>query len=728
MDDPTSPIYGTPGYQAPEIAETGPTVASDLYTVGRTLAVLCTDFRGFQSTYRYTLAAAGRRAALRRGTTRCTASCERATAPNPDERFQTAEEMADQLARRAARGRRRTRPAAGARAEHALHPRAARLRPRPTGARCRRRSSSADDPAAGFLASLGAAEPDELVEPLRSAPRPDDRGRPLAGARAPRGRAARRGRAVLDADRAADPWEWRTAGTAGSLRSRRRPAPRRPSRSERVPRVARRARAQARARRARRVARRPRRRRRSGTRSCRAPTPPSRPPPSAWPAAAWRSATTPAPSPPTSGSRNVERLRRRAGRRGPRLLDGDGRRPIRRRRRAAAIVERVAARARSARPTHRRGPRGRAAPRRDGGLDGAARRRVLGLRAHRARRPRSASSRPTARSARHAATTAERIALVDRANRCDRGRSYERRARACAARSAARRRWPTTGSARRAARRWSTAAGRATRDHVEIDAGVAAGVSATAGGAPAQRGRPVPRPQRRRCGRGGLRRRLVVGARRRRRRCRATPRAARSPAAVRGRDDRGRRRRRSTPASPTARERRARRAVDASPATTWRAVVHVVAAVWDGATVTVGWVGDSRAYWIGATSARQLTADDSWAQEQVDAGRDAAARRPRPIGARTPSPAGSAPTRPTARRARVASDPTGPGRLVGVLRRSVELRATTPNAGRAAGASPPDGVAARRRPRARRRALGRGGHDNITVAVIDCPHRTGGEP
>ncbi|WP_425584358.1 tetratricopeptide repeat protein [Tsukamurella soli] len=33
-------IYGTPGFQAPEIATTGPTVASDVYTVGRTLAVL----------------------------------------------------------------------------------------------------------------------------------------------------------------------------------------------------------------------------------------------------------------------------------------------------------------------------------------------------------------------------------------------------------------------------------------------------------------------------------------------------------------------------------------------------------------------------------------------------------------------------------------------------------------------------------------------------------------
>ncbi|WP_415842954.1 tetratricopeptide repeat protein [Nocardia ninae] len=33
-------LYGTPGYQAPEVTSTGPTVASDIFTVGRTLAAL----------------------------------------------------------------------------------------------------------------------------------------------------------------------------------------------------------------------------------------------------------------------------------------------------------------------------------------------------------------------------------------------------------------------------------------------------------------------------------------------------------------------------------------------------------------------------------------------------------------------------------------------------------------------------------------------------------------
>ena len=36
--------------------------------------------------------------------------------------------------------------------------------------------------------------------------------------------------------------------------------------------------------------------------------------------------------------------------------------------------------------------------------------------------------------------------------------------------------------------------------------------------------------------------------------------------------------------------------------------------------VTVGWLGDSRAYWLGADGNRRLTTDDSWAAAQVEAG------------------------------------------------------------------------------------------------------------
>ena len=44
-------LYGTPGYQAPEIVKTGPTIATDIYTVGRTLAALTLNLRTRKGRY-----------------------------------------------------------------------------------------------------------------------------------------------------------------------------------------------------------------------------------------------------------------------------------------------------------------------------------------------------------------------------------------------------------------------------------------------------------------------------------------------------------------------------------------------------------------------------------------------------------------------------------------------------------------------------------------------------
>ncbi len=51
IDDDESAIYGTVGYQAPEVAQVGTTVASDIYTIGRTLVVMMMEFRGYQTKY-----------------------------------------------------------------------------------------------------------------------------------------------------------------------------------------------------------------------------------------------------------------------------------------------------------------------------------------------------------------------------------------------------------------------------------------------------------------------------------------------------------------------------------------------------------------------------------------------------------------------------------------------------------------------------------------------------
>ncbi|BAY25814.1 protein-serine/threonine phosphatase [Calothrix sp. NIES-2100] len=46
----------------------------------------------------------------------------------------------------------------------------------------------------------------------------------------------------------------------------------------------------------------------------------------------------------------------------------------------------------------------------------------------------------------------------------------------------------------------------------------------------------------------------------------------------------------------------------------------IVAAIVHNHTATIGWLGDSRAYWISANVAQQLTQDDSWLYEVVAAG------------------------------------------------------------------------------------------------------------
>lgn len=96
FDDADTVIYGTVGFQAPEIADAGPSVSSDLYTVGRTLAVLTMDFRGYQSAFKHALPAPDEQPVLARYPA-FHRFLLRATANEPAVRFQHADEMAAQL-------------------------------------------------------------------------------------------------------------------------------------------------------------------------------------------------------------------------------------------------------------------------------------------------------------------------------------------------------------------------------------------------------------------------------------------------------------------------------------------------------------------------------------------------------------------------------------------------------------------------------------------------------
>ena len=92
--DSEGPIYGTVGYQAPEIGAEGPSVSSDLFTVARALAVLTFEFRGYQSNYKFTFPDAVPLLEQQESFARL---LRRATHPDPERRFGSAGEMAEQL-------------------------------------------------------------------------------------------------------------------------------------------------------------------------------------------------------------------------------------------------------------------------------------------------------------------------------------------------------------------------------------------------------------------------------------------------------------------------------------------------------------------------------------------------------------------------------------------------------------------------------------------------------
>ncbi|MWA06824.1 serine/threonine-protein phosphatase [Actinomadura sp. LD22] len=155
-----------------------------------------------------------------------------------------------------------------------------------------------------------------------------------------------------------------------------------------------------------------------------------------------------------------------------------------------------------------------------------------------------------------------------------------------------------------------------------------------------------------------------------------------------------------------------------------------VSAVVAAGRVTVGWLGDSRAYWLSETDSYPLTTDDSWAVQAVARGEltaDAAwaDRRAHMLTAWMGAEAGAFETH------LAAYEPDGPGLVLicsdglwndlpdAAALASVALggAAGTGGAPRAAKEAGPLG-AARRLVRA---ALDAGGHDNVTVVVIEFP-------
>ncbi len=212
INDPAGDIYGTVGFQAPEIAEMGPSVASDIYTIGRTLAVLTLDFSGYQSTFQHALPDADNHPALL-GSESFHRLLLKACAPHPDDRFQSVTEFGEQLQgvlrEVVAVGSGRPQPAASA----------VFASPPPDGTLPNLGLDPAD-PAAQFLADLPAADPATTLKMIRDA---------VADGQVPDTVEVqlRRARELLEAgdtDNAttearaierSDPWEWRAVWVIG---------------------------------------------------------------------------------------------------------------------------------------------------------------------------------------------------------------------------------------------------------------------------------------------------------------------------------------------------------------------------------------------------------------------------------------------------------------------------------------------------------------------------------
>jgi serine/threonine-protein kinase PknG len=212
LDDASGDIFGTVGFQAPEVGELGVSVASDLYTIGRTLAVLTLDFRGYQTTFKHALPDPADHPALARFDS-FHRFLLKATAPHPDDRFQSAPEMGDQLMGvlqevvAITTGRPQPAPSAvfAPPSDDEVLPALA---------------IDAADPAAAFLANLSGDNPGavlaEIEDALASgqvAPTVEVR---LRAVRALVERGDHVGaRGLLDESEADDPWEWRAVWFRG---------------------------------------------------------------------------------------------------------------------------------------------------------------------------------------------------------------------------------------------------------------------------------------------------------------------------------------------------------------------------------------------------------------------------------------------------------------------------------------------------------------------------------
>jgi serine/threonine-protein kinase PknG len=217
MTDLDSAIYGTIGYQAPEVPEVGPSIAGDIYTIGRTLLVLAMEFRGYQSRYVTSLPPVAETPLFQQYDSfyRLVA---KACAPDPADRFASAAELRVQLlgVLREVVAARLPKGSAPVHAAPSVHFEV----PRVSGSTLDWRAlpglvTDPDDPQVGWLTTVSVDDAEARLEALEGAPEQSpevlietartalEAGRPdLVGPLAAQ---------LL----AADPWDWRAVWLQG---------------------------------------------------------------------------------------------------------------------------------------------------------------------------------------------------------------------------------------------------------------------------------------------------------------------------------------------------------------------------------------------------------------------------------------------------------------------------------------------------------------------------------
>ena len=96
IDDDESVIFGTVGFQAPEVPTQGCSVASDIFTIGRTLLICCAEVKGYQGTYATTLPPIDQLPVFAAHDSLYRLILK-ACAPDPADRFSSVEELRHQM-------------------------------------------------------------------------------------------------------------------------------------------------------------------------------------------------------------------------------------------------------------------------------------------------------------------------------------------------------------------------------------------------------------------------------------------------------------------------------------------------------------------------------------------------------------------------------------------------------------------------------------------------------